>query len=95
MRAGSPAFDELRGLLRDIVIATAAIQAAKAAAGVLSVNDGHAQEMRRAGIALQSIIDPWKLDETVRGDLSLDDFYLVVSNTPQGNRSTSSTGGST
>lgn len=84
VRAGSPAFDELRGLLRDIVIATATNQAAKAAAGALSTDDGDAREMQRAKIAIQSIIDQARQDKTVRADLSLNDFYLVVSNIPAG-----------
>lgn len=84
MRGGSPALDELRGLLRDIVIATATNQAAKAAAGALGTNDGDAREMQRAGAALQSIIDQSRLDKTVRADLTIDDFYLLVSNIPAG-----------
>jgi AcrR family transcriptional regulator len=84
MQGGSPAFVELKGLLRDIVIATAWNQAAKAAAGAMSSNDGDALEMQRAGAALQSIIDQSRLDKTVRDDLSISDFYLLVSNIPPG-----------
>lgn len=83
MRGGSPAFVELTGLLRDIVIATATNQAAKAAAGALN-DEADSREMQRAGMALQSIVDQARRDETVRPDLSIDDFYLIVSNIPAG-----------
>lgn len=84
MRNGSPALNELTALLRDIVIATATNQAAKAAAGALATNEGNSHEMQRAGTALQSIIDQARHDSTVRPDLSIDDFYLLVSNIPAG-----------
>ena len=84
MKGGSPAFVELTGLLRDIVIATATNQAAKVAAGALNDDEADSREMRRAGAALQSIIDQTLRDETVRPDLSIDDFYLLVSNIPAG-----------
>jgi AcrR family transcriptional regulator len=83
VRHGSPAFDELSVLLRDIVIATATNQAVKAAAGALN-DDGNSADLERAGIALQSIIDRARLDGSVRPDLSIADFYLLVSNIPAG-----------
>ncbi len=84
MRAGSPAFGELIALLRDIVIATATNQAAKAAAGALNAAQDDSRDMQRAGAAFQSIIDEAKSNGTVRQDLTINDFYLLVSNIPAG-----------
>ena len=84
MRNGSPAFVELSALLRDIVIETATNRAAKAAAGALNADGGDSRDMQRAGVALQAIIDQARADRTVIDDLSLDDFYLLVSNIPAG-----------
>lgn len=84
VRDGSPAYTELTALLRDIVIATATNQAAKAAAAALDADEGNAPDLQRAGAALQSIINQARVDRTVRSDLSIEDFYLLVSNIPAG-----------
>lgn len=84
VRDGSPAYTELTALLRDIVIATATNQAAKAAAAALDADVGDASDLQRAGAALQSIINQARVDRTVRSDLSIEDFYLLVSNIPAG-----------
>ncbi len=81
---GRAACEELSALLRDIVVATATNQAAKAAAGALNATASDSRDMQRAGIALQSIIDQARVEGTVRPDLSIDDFYLLVSNIPAG-----------
>ncbi|WP_457965346.1 TetR/AcrR family transcriptional regulator [Arthrobacter sp. D1-29] len=84
VRDGSPAYTELTALLRDIVIATATNQAAKAAAAALDADEGDASDLQRAGAALQSIINQARVDRTVRSDLSIEDLYLLVSNIPAG-----------
>ncbi|WP_411699014.1 TetR/AcrR family transcriptional regulator [Conyzicola sp.] len=84
VRDGSPAYTELTALLRDIVIATATNQAAKAAAAALDADEGDASDAQRAGSALQSIINQARVDRTVRSDLSIEDFYLLVHNIPAG-----------
>jgi AcrR family transcriptional regulator len=84
VRDGSPAYTELTALLRDIVIATATNQAAKAAAAALEADEGDASDQQRGRVALQSIIDQARVDRTVRSDLSIEDFYLLVHNIPAG-----------
>ena len=84
VRDGSPAYTELTAFLRDIVIATATNQAAKAAAANLDADEGDASDLQRARAALQSIIDQARVDRTVRSDLSIEDFYLLVSNISAG-----------
>lgn len=84
VRDGSPAYTELTALLRDIVIATATNQAAKAAAAALDADEGDASDLQRGRAALQSIINQARVDRTVRSDLSIEDFYLLVSNIPAG-----------
>ena len=81
---GSPAFVELTELLREIVIATATNQAAKAAADSLNAEVSDSAVLQRAGAALQSIIDAAAVEKTVRADLSLDDFYLLINSVPAG-----------
>ncbi len=84
VRDGSPAYTELTALLRDIVIATATNQAAKVAAAALDADEGDASDLQRGRAALQSIINQARVDRTVRSDLSIDDFYLLVHNIPAG-----------
>lgn len=84
MRNGSPAYTELTALLRDIAIATATNQAAKAAAAALDADQGDASDLHRGRAALQSIINQARADRTVRSDLSIEDFYLLVHNIPAG-----------
>ena len=79
---GSPAFAELQELLRDIVRAAATNQAVKAAAAALNAANDDSGGVQRAHGALQSLIDAARTDKAVRGDLSVDDFYLLVSNAP-------------
>ncbi len=81
---GKPAFGELAVLLRDIVHAAANNQAVKAAADALNADVDDSEGVRRASVALQSLIDGAGAAGNVRPDLSLDDFYLLVSNAPQG-----------
>ena len=79
---GSPAFVELVGLLREIVIATATNQAVKAAADTLNANVDHSADVQRSHVALQSLVSAAKANGDVRDDLTIDDFYLLVSNAP-------------
>ena len=81
---GKPAFGELAVLLRDIVHAAANNYAVKAAADALNAAVDDSEGVRRASVALQAIIDGAGAAGNVRPDLSLDDFYLLVSNAPQG-----------
>ncbi|MHA7220310.1 hypothetical protein ACX80L_15660 [Arthrobacter sp. MDT1-48-3] len=81
---GSPAYTELTALLRDIVIATATNQAAKAAAAALDADAGDASDAQRASSALQSIINQARVDGAVRSDLSINDIYLLAQNIPGG-----------
>jgi AcrR family transcriptional regulator len=79
---GNRAFDELAGLLRHIVQAAATNYAVKAAAEALNAAVDDSDDVQRAHVALQSLIDAARVDRAVRPDLSLDDFYLLVSNAP-------------
>ena len=79
---GNPAFGELAGLLRDIVQAAASNQAVKAAADTLNAGADDSVDVQRAHGALQALIDAARVDQAVRLDLSLDDFYLMISNAP-------------
>lgn len=81
---GKPAFGELAVLLRDIVHAAANNYAVKAAADALNAAVDDSEGVRRASVALQALIDGAGAAGNVRPDLSLDDFYLLVSNAPQG-----------
>ena len=82
LNKGSPAFAELVGLLREIVIATATNQAVKAAAATLNANVDHSADVQRSHAALQSLVFAAKACGDVRDDLTIDDFYLLVSNAP-------------
>ena len=79
---GFPAFDEVQNLLRDIVQAAATNQAVKAAAAALNAVSDDSEGVGRAHRALQSLITSARDDKAVRDDLSVDDFYLLVSNSP-------------
>ena len=79
---GSPAFGQLQELLRDIVRAAANNQAVKAAAAALNAVGDDSGGIGRAYVALQTLIDAARTDQTVRDDLAVDDFYLLVSNAP-------------
>jgi AcrR family transcriptional regulator len=79
---GSPAFVEIDSLLRLIVQATATNQAAKAAAQSLNADIDDSDDVLRAGVAVQGLIDLAKRDGALRDDLTIDDFYLLVSNAP-------------
>ena len=81
VQQGNPAFDELAGLMRDIVRAAATNYAVKAAA---SADDaaGDPADVQRASTALQALVNAARVDRTVRSDLSIDDFYLLVGNAP-------------
>lgn len=78
----NPAFVQLASLLRDIVRAAATNHAVKAAAGALNADIGDADDVQRAHGALQSLIDGARADQAVRDDLSIADFYLLVTNAP-------------
>ncbi len=82
VKQGSPAFGELQELLRDIVRAAANNQAVKAAAAALNAVGDDSGGVGRAHAALQTLIDAARTDQTVRDDLAVDDFYLLVSNAP-------------
>jgi AcrR family transcriptional regulator len=81
---GNPAFDELAGLLRDIVQASSTNQAVKAAAVALNADIDDSDDVQRAFRALQSLIKAARATGAVRDDLSIDDFYLIVTNAPAG-----------
>jgi AcrR family transcriptional regulator len=78
----NPAFVELTGLLHDIVRAAASNHAVKVAAGVLNADVDDSDDVQRAHGALQSLINAARADRAVRDDLSIDDFYLLVTNAP-------------
>lgn len=78
----NPAFDELAGLLRDIVKAAATNHAVKVAAGVLNADIDDSDDVRRAHGALQVLIDSARADRAIRADLVIDDFYVLVSHAP-------------
>jgi AcrR family transcriptional regulator len=82
MQAGGAAFDELAGLLSDIVLATATNHAVKAAAAALNADVHDSQDVQRAHSALQTLVAAAQADGSVRTDLTIDDFYLLVSNAP-------------
>ena len=79
---GNAAFEELAGLLHDIVRAVATNYAVKAAANALETDVGDPVDVGRASTALQALIDAARADRTVRADLSIDDFCLLVGNAP-------------
>ena len=80
---GTSAFVVLAALLRDIVQAAATNHAVKAAAQSLNADiDDSSDVHQRAQHALQSLIDAARADRAVRGDLGIDDFYLLVNNAP-------------
>jgi len=79
---GSPAFVELAGLLREIVMATATNQAVKAAADMLNADIDDSADVQRAHVAVQTLVTAAKAEGDVRDDLAIDDFYLLVSNAP-------------
>lgn len=82
MQAGGAAFDELGGLLSDIVLATATNHAVKAAANALNADVHDSQDVQRAQAALQTLVAAAQADGSVRTDLTIDDFYLLLSNAP-------------
>ena len=82
MQAGGAAFDELAGLLSDIVLATATNHAVKAAAAALNADVNDSQDVQRAHAALQALVAAAQADGSVRTDLTIDDFYLLLSNAP-------------
>jgi hypothetical protein len=69
---------ECRGFLE----AAATNHAVKVAAGVLNADVDDSADVQRAHGAFQSLIDAARADREVRADLSIDDFYLLVSNAP-------------
>jgi AcrR family transcriptional regulator len=79
---GSPAFSALAGLLGDIVEAAASNHAVKAAAVALNADVDDSVDVQRAQNALQSLIAGSQSDHAVREDLSIGDFYLLLSNAP-------------
>jgi hypothetical protein len=79
---GSPAFVELAGLLRDIVLAAATNHAVKAAAGALNADVDDSDDVQRAHDAIRSLLQAARSGRAVRDDLSIDDFYLIVTNAP-------------
>jgi AcrR family transcriptional regulator len=82
VQGGSPAYGELSGLFREIVIAAASNHAVKVAAAALNANVDDSDDMQRASSALRSLIDAAQAERSVRDDLSIYDFYLLVSNAP-------------
>ena len=82
VQQGQPAFDELTALLRSVVHAAASNQAAKAAADTLNADIDDSDDVQRAFGALQSLIDAAQADGAVRDDLTVEDFYLLVTNAP-------------
>ena len=80
--AGYSAFQVLAGLLHDIVQAAATNSAVKAAADALNADIDDSYDVQRAHKALQSLIDGARAEQAIRADLSLDDFYLLVTNAP-------------
>ncbi|MDR6868499.1 AcrR family transcriptional regulator [Microbacterium resistens] len=84
VKDGSPAFGELAALLHDVAVATSTNQAAKAAAGALDAGGSDSEDLQRAMVALQSIIDRARSDGTIRQNLAVDDLYLLVSSIPAG-----------
>jgi AcrR family transcriptional regulator len=81
---GRPAYVELSGLFREIVTAAASNHAVKVAAITLNANVDDSLDMKRAGRALDSLVNAAKVEGSVREDLSVNDFYLLVSNAPTG-----------
>jgi len=79
---GSSAFSELAGLLGEIVQACANNHAVKAAAVALNADVDDSWDVQRARVALQLLIEGSQADHAVRDDLSIGDFYLLVSNAP-------------
>jgi AcrR family transcriptional regulator len=79
---GSPAFTELAGLLGDIVRAAASNHAVKAAAVALNAEVDDSEDAQRARDALELLIAGSQADHAVRDDLTIGDFYLLVSNAP-------------
>jgi len=79
---GSPAFAELAALLGNIVQAAASNHAVKAAAVALNADVDDSEDAERASDALQVLIAGARADHAVRDDLSIGDFYLLVSNAP-------------
>jgi len=80
--SGSPAFSELAALLGDIVQAAASNHAVKAAAVALNADVDDSRDVQRARDALQALIVGSQADGALRDDLTIADFYLLVSNAP-------------
>jgi AcrR family transcriptional regulator len=79
---GSPAFSELASLLGDIVEAAASNHAVKAAAVALNADVDDSDDVQRARDALQLLISGAQAEHAIRDDLTIGDFYLLVSNAP-------------
>jgi AcrR family transcriptional regulator len=81
---GKSAYVELSELFREIVMAAANNHAVKVAAITLNANVDDSLDMKRAGRALHSLVIAAQAERSVRDDLSVNDFYLLVSNAPTG-----------
>ena len=68
--------------MRDIVQAAASNYAVKAAAIALNADIDDSDDVQRAHGAFASLVEAARGDGAVRGDLSIDDLYLLVSNAP-------------
>jgi AcrR family transcriptional regulator len=79
---GNPAFSQLTDLMGDIVQAAASNHAVKAAAVALNADVDNSKDVERARNALQLLITGSQAEHAVRDDLTISDFYLLVSNAP-------------
>jgi AcrR family transcriptional regulator len=82
VEAGARAFDELEGFLGYVLDASATNHAVKAAAHAIGADPGKLSDERRAGTALAAIIDAARADGDVRDDLTVEDFYLLMTSAP-------------
>jgi AcrR family transcriptional regulator len=83
-RDGAPAVDELVGFLRWVIDISATNHAAKAVAESLGEASLDAESEARAAVAVSELLERAAADGDVRGDLTAEDIYLLVSTAPYG-----------
>jgi AcrR family transcriptional regulator len=79
---GARAIDELTDLIGRVLEASATDHAVKAAARTLGAYPGDQEEEIRAGTALAGLIAAAQRDGDLHADVTVDDFYLLISYAP-------------
>ena len=82
VRAGAHAMDEITELLGRVLEASATDHAVKAAARALGADPSDQAAEDRAGAALGGLIQIAQADGDLHPDVTVDDFYLLISSAP-------------